>query len=106
MNTINANQYPSKSAYETAVLGASLAEQIVNAVNGHSEKDLLSGFARQLECSHRTLQASTVRLLMGALIKYAQDVDANDCTDLRNEAAIKLLLKLQTVVKDNHIPFI
>lgn len=106
IHSIHADQYDSKFAYLDAKKGAELAEAIGYAVNGNGEAGLIQGFASEFACQHRTLQAGAVRVLLQALVKYAKDADANQATDLRNEAAVKLLLKLAPIVDDTPVPFI
>jgi hypothetical protein len=91
---------------ESTIKGDAIVQSLTNAVNRYDEKDLVSGIARSLQCSHRTLQAGAVRVLLKALVKYAKEADIHQQTDLRNEAAVKLLLKVAPVINDNPIPFI
>jgi hypothetical protein len=84
-----------------------LIEQFSRMVNVMgSEKEVVEGLAVALLNEHRTLQASMVRVLLKGLVEYAKRADQHGMTDLRNEGAIKTLLKVSAVVQDNPIPFI
>ncbi|MFN4217437.1 MAG: hypothetical protein ACK4HQ_08575 [Brevinematales bacterium] len=85
----------------------SLIENLFNLVNVMgSEKDVVEGLKYGFRIRHRTLQASMVRVLLKAMVDYAADADANGAVDLRNDAAIKTLMKIRPIVQDNPIPFI
>lgn len=71
-----------------------------------SEKEIVEGIVQAFFSEHRTLQASMVRVLLKGLVEYAKRADQHGMTDLRNEGAVKTLLKVSTVVQDNPIPFI
>jgi hypothetical protein len=106
MTNIHASEFESKYAYEAAVEGAEVAEKLTNAVNRHNEQDLVNGLAQQLACSHRTLQAGAVRVLLKGLVKWASDAEVHGNMDARNEAAVKLILSLRQTVTDTPVPFI
>jgi hypothetical protein len=110
MNMSNINVHPSnfqsKYDYEAAVKGAEVAAMLSDAVNGQSEQPLVAGFAHQLACSHRTLQAGAVRVLLKGLVKWASDAEVHGNMDARNEAAVKLILSLRQTVIDTPVPFI
>jgi hypothetical protein len=106
MSNIHASEFESKYAYLAACAGAEVAEKLTNAVNGHSEQDLVNGFAHEFACQHRTLQAGAVRVILKGLVKWASDAEVHGNTDLRNEAAVKLILKLRQAVIDTPVPFI
>jgi hypothetical protein len=103
---IHADEFDNKYAYEAAVRGAEAVAAVADATNGGSEKDVIAGFATQLSCTHRTLQANAVRVMLKGLVKWAQDADVHEQTDLRNEAAVSLVLKLAARINDSPIPFI
>jgi hypothetical protein len=106
MNHIQPANFTHKHTYLAACASAEVIDSLSNVVNGHDEKGIVTGIAAELGCCHRTLQASMVRALLAGLVKYAQDADANGATDLRNEAAVKAILKLAPAIKDTAIPFI
>lgn len=58
--------------------------------------------AEALRKKHRTLQQSTIRLIAGALTKYAELEPYG--TDPRNEAAKEWAVKVSEI--DNYFPFI
>jgi hypothetical protein len=103
---ICASDFEHRHEYDAAIDGANVILALTHAVNGSGEKHVINGIARELACSHRTLQAGAVRVMLKALVKWAKDADANCATDLRNEAAVKAVLKLASLVDDNPIPFI
>lgn len=103
---INVSDYEHLHEYEAAVDGATVITTLTNAVNGSGEKAIIEGFARELACSHRTLQASAVRVMLKGLVKWASDCEVHGNTDMRNEAAVKLILKLRQTVIDTPVPFV
>lgn len=103
---INASEFEHLHSYEAARDGAEVILYLTHAVNGSAEKDIIAGFAQELACSHRTLQAGAVRVMLNGLLKWAQDAEVHGNTDLRNEAAVKAVLKLAPLINDSPIPFI
>jgi hypothetical protein len=71
-----------------------------------NEKYLVQGILNGLIKEHRTLQASIVRTLLTSLTKWGKDADVFHNYDLRNEAAVKTVMKIVPIVQDNPIPFI
>jgi hypothetical protein len=105
-HNLHASEFESRNAFNDAIRGAEPVTLLINAVNGSTEKDIIKGFADQLSCSHRTLQAGAVRVILKGLVKWAQDADVHNAKDLRNEAAVKAVLKLAPLINDSPIPFI
>lgn len=93
-------------AFQAHCKGSEVANLLTEAVNRHSEEDVIGGFAEKLGNTHRTLQAAAVRVLLKGLVKWASDCHANDRLDARNEAAVKLILNLRQTVIDTPVPFI
>jgi hypothetical protein len=106
MSNINVTEYNSEYAYNAALAGADVAIKLTEAANSHTEKDLIEGFAKQLGCTHRTLQASAVRVLLKGLVKWAQDAEIHNNFDARNIVAVNKVLGLAPKINDSPIPFI
>lgn len=87
--------------------GVDLIKNLLHAVNVMgSEKEVISGIITALNCEHRTLQASMIRVILKSLVGWAKNADINQSFDLRNEAAVKTVMKIAPIVQDNPIPFI
>lgn len=96
-----------RDEYEAAAqqIGFSIAEQLTNGVNRHTNHQIAIGFANGMLRSHRTLQQSAILALAEGLLAYAKE--SKDFTDLRNEFAVKTLLKMEPQLRELcHAPFI
>lgn len=74
---------------ESVQKGKGLIKELTCLVNSMSLSDrVCEEMARQLACSHRTLQQSTMRLLYGIIVQYSKILETMG-TDPRNEDAKK-----------------
>ena len=90
---------------EARCVGNSLGEVLCNGVNRHDKDQIAYGIAESLLRSHRTLQQSAVLALAKALLTYAEE--SKDFTDLRNEFAVKTILKHKEALQElAGLPFI
>lgn len=82
--------------------GYDLAQELAKKMNVMgNEKALVDGFLEGFLHSHRTLQASAIRVLMQFFHQYAKED-----SDLRNEAAVAAAQKMSEATEDHHVPFI
>ena len=78
-----------------------LAEAFADLVNTFNDEEIAEHFIKGIVKSHRTLQASTVRVLLLFFNKYK---DAPH--DLRNQAAVEVAGVITEATKDKGVPFI
>lgn len=79
--------------------GKDLGNEITTFVNGFGCDS--EGVAETVARSHKTLQQSTMRLMMTIIRRLAQN-----STDDRNEATVQLAKKITEIAKDYPLPLI
>ncbi len=72
---------------------AEVQEILARAVNSGDAMKVAEIFCDYLFIEHRTLQQSTIKMLVEILIKYSEA-----SSDLRNEAAVKFCKELKELV--------
>lgn len=82
--------------------GVDAAAKVMEGINDLAGEGFIAGFLDRMGVEHRTLQQSFTRLCVG----WLQDLAVRESYDLRNEASVKLAMKLKPILDDSPLPFI
>ena len=86
--------------------GVDACRKIMDELNHMgSESTFAHGFVDEIAHTHRTLQQN-LGGLMKAVIAHFASLNKEQYYDARNEATVKLCVKLHEITKEEHLPFI